>query len=376
MNILTQVRQNVVNIPGWQTNKKILVIESDDWGSVSMPSIEVYNELLAEGVPVDKSFFSRFDCLESEKDLNELFNVLSSFKDHRGNHPSITACAVVANPDFKKIKESGMKEYIYEPFTETYKRYPNHTNSFEIWKSGMDAHLLWPQFHGREHLNPIEWLKCINTGNEQEILAFDKMTLLALTKPIVSKRKLGYMAAFDYETLDEMESFELVINEGQDLFERLFGFKSTSFIAPTSIRSDKLDPILKSNGIQYLQSGMQTLPYYEGYKRKQRYWGESNMYSQVYWRRNGKFEPSSNWHFDWIDKTMADISYAYRWGKPAVISSHRVNYIGEIVPQNRDNTLKLLKKLIEKVIEKYPDIIFLSSDQLGEEITRSRIKLN
>jgi len=42
MKLEKALRKNLVNIPGWRTNRKIVVIESDDWGSVRMPSREVY----------------------------------------------------------------------------------------------------------------------------------------------------------------------------------------------------------------------------------------------------------------------------------------------------------------------------------------------
>ena len=69
-----KLAKNYINALGWRTNQKYLIIESDDWGSISMPSKHVYDELLANGVPVNKSFFSKYDSLESEEDLNELFN--------------------------------------------------------------------------------------------------------------------------------------------------------------------------------------------------------------------------------------------------------------------------------------------------------------
>jgi glycosyltransferase involved in cell wall biosynthesis len=53
------------NIPRWRTNRKIVVFESDDWGSIRMPSISVLQELRAFGIPVDKSPYCRFDALES-----------------------------------------------------------------------------------------------------------------------------------------------------------------------------------------------------------------------------------------------------------------------------------------------------------------------
>lgn len=40
MNIKAQIRKNWANLPGWHTRRKIVVIESDDWGSIRMPEFE------------------------------------------------------------------------------------------------------------------------------------------------------------------------------------------------------------------------------------------------------------------------------------------------------------------------------------------------
>lgn len=372
MNTLAHLRKHLVNIPGWRTKKKIVVIESDDWGSISMPSVQVYNKLLQQGAPIDKSFFAKFDNLECEKDLIELFNVLLSFKDLNGNHPVITANTIVANPAFEKIKESGFNEFFYEQFSETLKKYYPESDVFSKYKTGISSHVFYPQFHGREHLNPLEWFKSIKSGNKYELMAFDHHALLALTKPLVSERKMGYMAAFDYESEEEFDTFKNVILEGQNLFEKLFGFRSSSFVAPTSIRSDRLDSILKSCGIKYHQMGQQFMPAMEGYGKKERFWGQTNKYGQLYWRRNAKFEPSSNQDFDWINSVMFEISTAFKWGKPAVINSHRVNYIGSLVPENREKTLKKLSELLKHLLKKFPDVEFMSSDQLGDLIASTK----
>jgi len=369
MNFIKSIKKSLLNAPGWVTDKKIVVIESDDWGSISMPSLEIYTKLIEKGVPLGESSFAKYDSLESEEDLNELFNVLTKYKDYKGNYPCITACAVVANPDFEKIEKSNFNEYFYEPITETYKKYPNHANSFQIWKKGMDDKLLWPQFHGREHLNPKEWLKAIKSGNEFEKLAFDYRTLLAVTNQISSKRHMGYLAAFDYEELTELKNFENVIREGLDLFENLFGFRSTTFVAPTSIRSDYIDEYLSKYGIKYHQLGQQFLPFAEGNKIiRNRLMGSKNKLNQLYWRRNGTFEPSREWNYDWIGRVMSEMKIAFGANKPFVISSHRVNYIGSIIKGNRENTLILLDKLIKEMLALYPEIEFMSSDQLGQEI--------
>jgi hypothetical protein len=126
----------ITNIKGWRTNRKIIVIESDDWGSIRMPSKEVYNKSINNGYKVNLNPYERYDSLASEEDLTLLFDLLSKFKDKNGNHPIITANCVVANPDFDKIEESDFSQYHYELITETFKKYPKHSNNFNLWLEG------------------------------------------------------------------------------------------------------------------------------------------------------------------------------------------------------------------------------------------------
>ena len=81
MSLKQQLTHHLLNVPGWHTRRKILVIESDDWGSVRMPSKEVYDEFMRRGIPVDKDPYCRFDNLATTEDLEALFDVLTSVKD-------------------------------------------------------------------------------------------------------------------------------------------------------------------------------------------------------------------------------------------------------------------------------------------------------
>ena len=72
MNIKQTISRNLLNFSGWRTTRKIVVIESDDWGSIRMPSRKVFQILSANGIPVEKSSYCKFDCLESNLDLEIL----------------------------------------------------------------------------------------------------------------------------------------------------------------------------------------------------------------------------------------------------------------------------------------------------------------
>jgi hypothetical protein len=375
MDIKRMLAKNYVNFRGWSSPRKIVLFESDDWGSIRMPSKAVYDKLLAEGVDVKKSYFTKYDTLESEEDLIELFRVLKSFKDKNGNHPSITANALVTNPDFDKIRESGYQEYHYEKIDKTYERYFGSNAVFEKWNEGIKERLLYPQFHGREHIGVWEWMNAIRSGEKQEKLGFENRAILGLGNRKSLNRKKDYTAAFDFISEEERLGLIPIIEEGLELFEDTFGFKSKSFVAPGSIRADFLDDYLAKHGVLYHQLGQQYHPDGKGdFKLINRYWGDKNNCGQLYWRRNATFEPSKKPDFDWVNSCLGEMEIAFRWGKPAVINTHRVNFVGSIVKENRENGLRLLSALLKGMLKKWPDIEFMSSDQLGDYMAETMKK--
>jgi ribosomal protein L21E len=148
--------RNLSYIPGWRTKRHLVILESDDWGSIRMPSKEVFDNLINNGIDLlsdDGFIYNKYDSLATSDDLSSLFEILSSVKDCEGRSVVITPVSVVANPDFIKIRQSDFTDYIYEPITETLKKYNGCENSFILWKEGIEKRLFVPQFHGREHLN-------------------------------------------------------------------------------------------------------------------------------------------------------------------------------------------------------------------------------
>ena len=60
-------------------------------------------------------------------------------------------------------------------------------------------------------------------------------------------------------------------------------------------------------------------------------------------------------------------------GKPAVIGMHRVNYVGGIDEANRDFGLSQLRMLFSKILLAWPDVEFMSTEQLGDLIKARRV---
>lgn len=104
------------------------------------------------------------------------------------------------------------------------------------------------------------------------------------------------------------------------------------------------------------------------YKNSFHYMGQRSCSGIRYLTRNVFFEPSSNPDFDWIDDCLARIQLAFKFGAPAILSTHRVNFIGRLDPNNRSRTLKQFNQLLQAVIKKWPDVEFVSSDKLASII--------
>jgi hypothetical protein len=366
-----KITNYALNNIGWKTNRKIVVIESDDWGMIRMKSPNAYESFLKKGYEVNKCTYNKNDSIESNDDLIMLFDVLNSVKDSKGNPAIFTANNIVANPNFEKIKSTNFQEYHFEPFTETLKRYPNRENVFELYKEGISSKIFYPQFHGREHVNINRWMAGLMSGNQVLLDAFSQ-NMFSVHKSGKISGRLDYLDAFGMAYEKEWLDMESIISSGLSLFKTIWGYPSKSFIAPCYIWPSFIEPILHKNGVKYIQgSYVQNTPLKGTQlksKRKYHYLGQKNKIGQYYLIRNVTFEPSENSNLDSEIIALNEIDLAFKNNKPAIISSHRVNYIGSLDIKNRDFSLKLLRRLLKKIVEKYPEVEFMTSDQIGDLI--------
>lgn len=363
---LSNVSRNVLSIPGWRTRRKLIVIESDDWGSIRMPDAEVYAEFLRKGLDLAGSDYNRLDTLESNEDLESLFDVLRRYTDRSGNHPVITANFVVGNPDFEKIQKSGFREYFFEPVSVTLGRYVGRERVEALWYKGRDEGIFHPQYHGREHVNVVRWMEALRRSTPEIMFTFACRTTFS------GDGDYNFMEVLDYNSPKEISEMKRSLLEGLDMFEKLFGFRSRSFIPPCYTWSSEIEEALHRGGIDYIQGLIvQSVPTgsFGRYRRKYHYLGQRNILGQCYLIRNCFFEPSLTAINDPVDECMSRIRMAFRWGKPAVISTHRINFMGSLDVANREKNLKALKGLLDSIFKAWPEVEFITSDRLGDIIT-------
>lgn len=338
-----------------------------------MPSRNVYDFLINKGIRIDQWPYNRFDSLECEGDLISLFDVLSSVKDGYGNNVVFTMNTIMANPDFDKIRESNFQEYFLELFPKTYQKYNSSAHSLQLIMEGIEKKLLSPQFHGREHINVPRWMNALknNLGNVRLAFEFGMFDLKTGSSSTID----SFMGGLNYSDNSELDLQRRTISEGTKYFESIFGFRADSFIAPSFIWSKQLHITLKNCGIHSIQGNfIQLDPTGSLYKyhKRMHYTGQVNEYFQIFLVRNVSFEPAENRSVDWIDETMRQIAISFHFKKPAIISSHRMNYIGSIDPDNRSRNLILLKGLLKEIIKKWPEAEFLTTSQLGDIIIESK----
>jgi hypothetical protein len=363
-----QLKKNLSNIIGWRSNRKIVVIESDDWGSIRTRSKSDYEQMLSEGLNVDYFNFGMYDCLESNSDLENLYSIILKYKDCTGRPPVITPMCIMANPDFDKIENADFKEYYFEPFIETYKKYSNHDKVHEYWMYGIKNRLFVPSLHGREHLNVARFLKILKDENSGLRKCFNHRSFGATR---YKGQAIGeYLGAFYPDDVAEISELDKIMEDAVSIFSKFCGFVPTHFIAPNKESPKVLDRTLADLGIMNLtMAKIRRYPLGCDRHNVQINWlGRKNEYGQTIIIRNCHFEPS-----DWQQKKSADsclneIQIAFNWNKPAIISTHRVNYVGQLCEENAINGLKELEYLISTILKKWPDVEFMTSTELGKII--------
>ncbi|MGA9211155.1 hypothetical protein [Kaistella sp.] len=360
------LKKHLINSRGSRIDSKIVVFESDDWGSIRIPSKDVRKQLLERGLIKDTDAFSKYDALETSEDYFALYEVFRKFKDKNGNHPVLTANMILNNPDFKKIAEGKFETYYNEPFPSTYQKYKESENAFAALKEGIEQKLIVTQFHGNEHLNVSRWMTFLKEGNERYHFAFER-NCFSIDEISSENRRGNLMAAYDYNNLTtELNYVRRSIADGLKQFEDLFGFKSQTTVAPCYVWDSEIEKVFYDHEVDTFQgSYVQNCPVQgKNFKKKYRYSGQVNTSGQRYFVRNGLFEPSTSPNVNWVEKCMESIAIAFKWGKPAIIGTHRINFASRLDEKQREQNLMDLESLLSQMLQCWPEIEFMDSASL------------
>lgn len=356
----------VKNMPGPRIPEKVVVIESDDHGSIRMPSQQVYRELQDAGIPVTPSRYHRYDTLEHEADLGALFEVLQSVKDHTGRAAVYSPFVNVANPDFDRIRNEKFSAYYCEPFPVTMEKYGLDSGRImSLWRQGMDSGLFLPEYHGREHVSFPLWMRLLQRGNPLLLKAFDMGFVSVSNIPGIPEVAQEFRPAFYFNDPSARALLLESIADGVRMFRDLFRELPSSFMPTNSLFPPDFESAVFAAGIPFLNVGHSN-PYPDetGQIRQQRYtFRQRYVPGRLnYYIRNCAFEPNDE-SYRSVASTLQQVAAAFQWGKAAIISTHRVNFAGGISERNRQEGLAELKKLLKALVTRWPEVRFMGSGE-------------
>ena len=373
--LLSDLKRRYVSIRGYHTSRRLIVIESDDWGSIRMPSRAVFEKLQRLGDTPERDAFLSNDCLESRQDLESLFQVLRSVRDKGGRPAVITANFATANPDFDRINpQKGI--YHCESILDTYRRYYPADDVFSCVKEGIAEGVFFPQLHCREHLNVNRWMKALQDQRLDVRTAFENRTI-GIGASFSQDNRFGYMDAFNTVGSTD-EELAAILEDAAERFRSLFGFGSETFVASCFVWNPALEKKQMELGIKGIQSATwQNVPTgTQGQYRLRRrihFTGEKNRFGQVYTVRNCTFEPAYQQDpEESVQRCLKEIGRSFADRKPAIITSHRFNYIREINPQNAERNLAGLRELLTQIVRRYPDAEFVTSCAMYRIMTEGK----
>ena len=370
---LRSVFDNIKNITGWKTNKKLVAIAVDDYGNVRVDSKKALENIRNKN-PLKPQRFDLFDTLETREDLEMLYEVLSSVKDKHGKYAVFTPYALSCNIDFECMKEEGYETYHHELLPVTFNKLSSlqlraYEGTWGLWKEGIAKGFMRPEFHGREHFN----LKVF----EEKLAKKDPALMVSLENRSLANigpsgyESIGWTATFSFwDPIVDTQRFPQIMQEGLEAFEKVFGYKSKVFTPPAQQFPTYLEGELKNWGLQALDR-----PFYQGkhlgfgkYKKQFASMGYKKAQDRVELVRNVVFEPTDS-AIDHVAKAITQIEAAFRWNKPALISSHRVNFCGHIDSKNREKGLGDLRRLLKAIVQKWPEVEFVSAGELVDIIS-------
>ena len=367
-NLKNKLTCYVKNLPGWTTKRKIVVFISDDWGDLRIRNEEDYRELLNHGFPVDKSPHTRYGALANHQDLYKLYETLTSVKDKNGRFAVFTPFTIMANPDFEKIREENFENYHYEKFPATIRRYDDGEKTLAAWKQGMEENLFLPELHGRDHLNVPLWLEHLKKGNERLLLAFKYHYAYHKAPGMPVSPAL----AFYFNSEKSLGFLKNSLKDGIKIFHEFFKRKPVVFNPPNGMFHPAFYEPLSEMGVKTVSSKhFRPQPGKSGQiTKKYHRFGELSKNGILHYISNCAFEPV-NKGFPGKETTLMQMAAAFRCRKPALINTHRVNYVGSRNPSVRDKNLMELSALLKKMKQKWPDIEFMSAGEFANYLKNS-----
>lgn len=338
-----------------------VVFESDDWGACEVARDAedaaalqpLWDEVLDRSRPI-------LTTLESPSDLAWLYDVLESVKGADGLPAVFTAFTCTGNPDFEAIRRAG--EYCDIGIDEGVPAGWERGDLRAAWRDGLSRGVFAPEFHGNlHHTSPVVLMELLHDDGPEGRLARE-----SFDREVYCQGR--HVPEFEGMTVRDQLAWN---RTGMERFRRAFGYDPACAI--TSDALPETEVIWSLLGIRAVclkncrvNSGQVVV-----YPTKP--WNNQDpdvplgAYDPVldvtFMIRNVFFECAGN-PDQHADSVFDIIRTRWSEGEPAMISTHRANYVS-LDAERAETGFSELQRLLELLL-KEADTRFLTTAEVAD----------
>ncbi len=343
---------------------KAVVLESDDWGLCAWSPDEQGYRVLADA-PLFRSPLGRRyggSTLESATDVRRLADLLQEFRGGDGFPPVWQANTVMASPDFARLQGPAF-ECDALPVLD-HPQAPSRWSRPGLWGevvSAREAGVWWPELHGLHHLPETAWLRALRAGANDALRAFEQQS------PVCE----AVQASGEYDPSEPLNVRIRNLEGAVRRFQTLFGRAPESFCPPDYRWDRAVEAEARRLGISTIQGrserlgALPRLRHYLGRFRFPHLEGAS-----FYLPPRIAFEPGAEGDDArrlGVDAAHRGVRAAWSRRQPAIVSTHRVNYV-QIRPERGAAGLQRLRELLGRLAAE--GATFLTDAELRALLTR------
>jgi hypothetical protein len=349
VNYVDRVKTTVAGLRLSAPTRPIVIIQSDDWGRVGVPSIDALERLKSRNIDVGKDPWDYYG-LETEEDVIKLGDVLAAVRDRDGRSACLTANFIMANADLRAMRAQAYREFRWIGIADGFPA-PWTEKLFAVYLANIERKVFYPGLHGFTHFNIPGMLRALSDssgrGELTRILAEEDIPYLASLTPEYNFALLtrGQGGGF----LDEAEQAEW-IEQGVALFRQGFGFSPRTTCAPGYNANTTTFRIWHGAGIDVVQTSDDR--------------GLAMNGSISVLNRNVHFEPAL--HPDAaLESALSQAHSAIARGRPIVISTHSINYISRHLGRAQQSRA-MLRELLSSLLRRFPNLRFASDADFSD----------
>jgi hypothetical protein len=371
MNIYRHIKQlGLLGVS--KLNKRIVVFESDDWGSTRMENPYIQQYFFSKYPELQQSWMDVYDALETPQNINDLCSVADEIKDCIGKPFLITLLLNTHNAEITEITKSDYTFYYNENLLTSAQRIfgggPSLKSAYLRALAGGSIEI---QLHGQEHVQRSLLLNLLNNRNLKD---FKEDFSYGFYASLFHQGKYipTQLRATFYPFLRDDYTWQVnSLSDSIKFLKSQFNCNTDYFVPPNGPISYEVLKKLKHLGIKGLVSPLLNRTFYFKKLHVPLYapMGYSSLSSCVYINRNVPFEPRRTFDKNVVEDALSKVKWLLENRYPVVITSHRANYTDFLSKKGYYQSFEMLKKLIININKSFPDTLFLSSSQLVKEIS-------